>query len=74
MLFQGTDSVLEVFCILSQEEIQKKMDKKLKKARKKAKYVFLSVNNEVILGRSHINGENCSFFKERVLILITVKV
>ncbi|XP_004581921.2 WD repeat-containing protein 3 [Ochotona princeps] len=33
----GTDSVLEVFCILSQEEIQKKMDKKLKKARKKAK-------------------------------------
>ncbi|XP_039697255.1 WD repeat-containing protein 3 [Pteropus medius] len=33
----GTDSVLEVFCILSKEEIQKKMDKKMKKARKKAK-------------------------------------
>ncbi|XP_058394896.1 WD repeat-containing protein 3 isoform X3 [Diceros bicornis minor] len=33
----GTDSVLEVFCILSKEEIQKKMDKKRKKARKKAK-------------------------------------
>uniref|UniRef100_A0A2K5ITD2 WD repeat-containing protein 3 n=1 Tax=Colobus angolensis palliatus TaxID=336983 RepID=A0A2K5ITD2_COLAP len=33
----GTDSVLELFCILSKEEIQKKMDKKMKKARKKAK-------------------------------------
>ncbi|XP_036894787.1 WD repeat-containing protein 3 [Sturnira hondurensis] len=33
----GTDSVLEVFCILSKEEIRKKMDKKMKKARKKAK-------------------------------------
>ncbi|EPY81455.1 WD repeat domain 3 [Camelus ferus] len=33
----GTDSVLEVFRILSKEEIQKKMDKKMKKARKKAK-------------------------------------
>uniref|UniRef100_A0A8C5KK62 WD repeat-containing protein 3 n=1 Tax=Jaculus jaculus TaxID=51337 RepID=A0A8C5KK62_JACJA len=33
----GTDSVLEVFCILSKEEVQKKMDKKMKKARKKAK-------------------------------------
>lgn len=33
----GADSVLEVFCILSKEEIQKKMDKKMKKARKKAK-------------------------------------
>ncbi|KAK7807812.1 hypothetical protein U0070_012046 [Myodes glareolus] len=33
----GTDSVLEVFCILSKAEVQKKMDKKLKKARKKAK-------------------------------------
>ncbi|XP_036046947.1 WD repeat-containing protein 3 isoform X1 [Onychomys torridus] len=33
----GTDSVLEVFCILSKVEVQKKMDKKLKKARKKAK-------------------------------------
>ncbi|XP_060057790.1 WD repeat-containing protein 3 isoform X2 [Erinaceus europaeus] len=33
----GTDSVLEVFCILSKEEVQKKMDKKVKKAKKKAK-------------------------------------
>ncbi|XP_008831115.1 WD repeat-containing protein 3 isoform X2 [Nannospalax galili] len=33
----GPDSVLEIFCILSKEEVQKKMDKKLKKARKKAK-------------------------------------
>uniref|UniRef100_A0A8C0MCW5 WD repeat-containing protein 3 n=1 Tax=Canis lupus familiaris TaxID=9615 RepID=A0A8C0MCW5_CANLF len=33
----GTDSVLEVFCVLSKAEVQKKMDKKMKKARKKAK-------------------------------------
>ncbi|VTJ76375.1 Hypothetical predicted protein [Marmota monax] len=33
----GTDCVLEVFCILSKEEVQKKMEKKMKKARKKAK-------------------------------------
>ncbi|XP_028344757.1 WD repeat-containing protein 3 isoform X2 [Physeter macrocephalus] len=33
----GTDSVLEVFRILSKEEIQKKIDKKMKKAKKKAK-------------------------------------
>ncbi|KAM9245162.1 WD repeat-containing protein 3 isoform 2-T3 [Dugong dugon] len=33
----GTDSALEVFCILSKEEIQKKVDKKMKKARKKAR-------------------------------------
>lgn len=33
----GTDSVLEVFCILSKEEVQKKMEKKMKKARKKAR-------------------------------------
>lgn len=32
--------MLEVFCILSKAEVQKKMDKKLKKARKKAKYVL----------------------------------
>ncbi|MBZ3878248.1 WD repeat-containing protein 3 [Sciurus carolinensis] len=33
----GTDSVLEVFCILSKEEVQKKKAKKIKKARKKSK-------------------------------------
>ncbi|XP_021404578.2 WD repeat-containing protein 3 isoform X2 [Lonchura striata] len=33
----GTDTVLEVFSVLSEEEIQKKLEKKLKKARKKAK-------------------------------------
>ncbi|XP_049621861.1 WD repeat-containing protein 3 [Suncus etruscus] len=33
----GTDSVLEIFSILSKEEIQKKRDKKMKKAKKKAK-------------------------------------
>uniref|UniRef100_A0A8C3JPJ7 WD repeat-containing protein 3 n=1 Tax=Calidris pygmaea TaxID=425635 RepID=A0A8C3JPJ7_9CHAR len=33
----GTDSVLEVFSVLSEEEIQKKLEKKMKKAKKKAK-------------------------------------
>ncbi|NXB76249.1 WDR3 protein, partial [Donacobius atricapilla] len=33
----GTDAVLEVFSVLSEEEIQKKLGKKMKKARKKAK-------------------------------------
>ncbi|XP_053144476.1 WD repeat-containing protein 3 [Hemicordylus capensis] len=33
----GTDSVLEVFYVLSKEEVRKKMEKKMKKARKKAK-------------------------------------
>ncbi|XP_061493848.1 WD repeat-containing protein 3 isoform X2 [Rhineura floridana] len=33
----GTDSVLEVFYVLSKEEICKKIEKKMKKARKKAK-------------------------------------
>ncbi|XP_053561745.1 WD repeat-containing protein 3 [Bombina bombina] len=33
----GTDSVLEVFCALNEEEISKRMEKKLKRAKKKAK-------------------------------------
>ncbi|XP_050777129.1 WD repeat-containing protein 3 isoform X2 [Gopherus flavomarginatus] len=33
----GTDSVLEVFCVLTEEEICKKMEKKMRKAKKKAK-------------------------------------
>ncbi|KAM9320420.1 WD repeat-containing protein 3 [Gastrophryne carolinensis] len=33
----GSDSMLEVFCVLSEEEIAKKMDKKLKRARKRMK-------------------------------------
>ncbi|NXQ43195.1 WDR3 protein, partial [Catharus fuscescens] len=33
----GTDSVLEVFSVLSEEEVQKKLEKKIKKARKKVK-------------------------------------
>ncbi|NWS86931.1 WDR3 protein, partial [Toxostoma redivivum] len=33
----GTDAVLEVFSVLSEEGIQKKLEKKIKKARKKAK-------------------------------------
>ncbi|CAN2387708.1 WD repeat domain 3 [Pristimantis euphronides] len=33
----GTDSILEVFCVLNEDEISKKIDKKLKKARKKSK-------------------------------------
>lgn len=41
--------MLEVFCVLSEEEIQKKMEKKMKKARKKAKCVFLvfAANNGI---------------------------
>lgn len=35
-LHQGSDSVLELFTVLSEEEVQKKMTKKLKKAKKKA--------------------------------------
>ncbi|NXY82078.1 WDR3 protein, partial [Alcedo cyanopectus] len=33
----GTDAVLEVFSVLSEEELQKKLGKKMKKAKKKAK-------------------------------------
>ncbi|XP_058022127.1 WD repeat-containing protein 3 [Ahaetulla prasina] len=33
----GTDSVLEIFYILSKEEVQKKLEKKMRKAKKKAK-------------------------------------
>ncbi|KAM9106975.1 WD repeat-containing protein 3 isoform 2-T3 [Megaptera novaeangliae] len=42
----GTDSVLEVFRILSKEEIQKKIDKKMKKAKKKAKLNFCKEEEE----------------------------
>uniref|UniRef100_A0A8C1L1E2 WD repeat-containing protein 3 n=1 Tax=Cyprinus carpio TaxID=7962 RepID=A0A8C1L1E2_CYPCA len=34
----GLDATLEVFTVLSEEEVQKKMDRKLKKAKKKAKF------------------------------------
>lgn len=33
---QGNDSVLELFTVLSEEEVRRKMTKKLKKAKKKA--------------------------------------
>ncbi|KAM6473209.1 WD repeat-containing protein 3 isoform 1-T2 [Liasis olivaceus] len=33
----GTDSVLEIFYVLSKEEVQKKLEKKMRKARKKAR-------------------------------------
>ncbi len=36
---QGLDAKLEVFTVLSEEEVQKKFDRKLKKAKKKAKCV-----------------------------------
>uniref|UniRef100_A0A8C3KUZ2 WD repeat domain 3 n=1 Tax=Chrysolophus pictus TaxID=9089 RepID=A0A8C3KUZ2_CHRPC len=38
----GTDAVLEVFSVLSEEEIKKKLEKKMKKAKKKC-YFFLCV-------------------------------
>uniref|UniRef100_A0A8C2FG47 WD repeat-containing protein 3 n=1 Tax=Cyprinus carpio TaxID=7962 RepID=A0A8C2FG47_CYPCA len=34
----GLDATLEVFTVLSEEEVQKKMDRKLKKAKKKTKF------------------------------------
>uniref|UniRef100_A0A8C1TM56 WD repeat domain 3 n=1 Tax=Cyprinus carpio TaxID=7962 RepID=A0A8C1TM56_CYPCA len=37
----GLDATFEVFTVLSEEEVQKKMDKKLKKAKKKTKCVNL---------------------------------
>uniref|UniRef100_A0A8C6XQW5 WD repeat domain 3 n=1 Tax=Naja naja TaxID=35670 RepID=A0A8C6XQW5_NAJNA len=40
----GTDSVLEIFYILSKEEVQKKLEKKMRKARKKAKSFDLMLN------------------------------
>lgn len=36
---QGLDATLEVFTVLSEAEVQKKMDRKLKNAKKKAKCV-----------------------------------
>lgn len=33
---QGNDSVLELFSVLTEEEVKKKMAKKLKKVKKKA--------------------------------------
>lgn len=33
---QGNDSMLELFTVLSEEEVKRKMTKKLKKAKKKA--------------------------------------
>lgn len=34
---QGLDATLEIFAVLPEDEIQKKMERKLKKAKKKAK-------------------------------------
>lgn len=46
--------MLEVFCILSKEEIQKKMDKKMKKAKKRAKCVFLIYTTNKVPWVGHI--------------------
>ncbi|KAM9344035.1 WD repeat-containing protein 3 [Pholidichthys leucotaenia] len=43
----GNDSVLELFTVLSEEEVQKKMSKKLKKAKKKAAKVQEEANPDV---------------------------
>uniref|UniRef100_A0A667YTL0 WD repeat domain 3 n=1 Tax=Myripristis murdjan TaxID=586833 RepID=A0A667YTL0_9TELE len=37
----GSDSVLELFTVLSEQEVQRKMVKKLKKAKKKAVFIYL---------------------------------
>ncbi|KAH0628599.1 hypothetical protein JD844_009954 [Phrynosoma platyrhinos] len=62
----GTDSILEVFHVLSKEEIHKKIEKKMKKARKKAKQM------------SHLEEEEldanieCSL-QEKIQRLINIK-
>ncbi|XP_034996657.1 WD repeat-containing protein 3 isoform X1 [Zootoca vivipara] len=48
----GTDSVLEVFYVLSEQEVRKKIEKKMKKARKKAKK------------RSGVEEEECDIIVE----------
>uniref|UniRef100_A0A673KQQ7 WD repeat-containing protein 3-like n=1 Tax=Sinocyclocheilus rhinocerous TaxID=307959 RepID=A0A673KQQ7_9TELE len=40
----GLDATLEVFTVLSEEEVQKKMDRKLKKAKKKTKSESISMD------------------------------
>lgn len=55
--------MLEVFCILSKEEIQKKMDKKMKKARKKAKCVFL------IFTTNKVSWVGCTVLRKTVASL-----
>lgn len=37
MSLKGTDAILEVFTVLSEEDVQRRMEKKLKKAKKKAR-------------------------------------
>ncbi|XP_059198830.1 LOW QUALITY PROTEIN: WD repeat-containing protein 3 [Centropristis striata] len=44
----GNDSVLELFTVLSEEEVQKKMTKKLKKAKKKAAKAQEDAGEEVV--------------------------
>lgn len=49
--------MLEVFCVLSKAEVQKKMDKKMKKARKKAKCVaffFFNITINKVCWVGHI--------------------
>lgn len=64
----GTDSVLEVFYVLSKEEIHKKMEKKMKKARKKAKQRSEEEMEEEV---PDANVE-CSL-EEKIIRLINIK-
>ncbi|KAJ6658330.1 hypothetical protein lerEdw1_020602 [Lerista edwardsae] len=63
----GTDSVLEVFYVLSKEEIHRKMEKKMKKARKKARQRSKEEEEEVPDG-----SVECSL-QEKIQRLINIK-
>uniref|UniRef100_A0A673BCJ3 Small-subunit processome Utp12 domain-containing protein n=1 Tax=Sphaeramia orbicularis TaxID=375764 RepID=A0A673BCJ3_9TELE len=56
----GNDSALELFTVLSEEEVQKKMNKKLKKAKKKAaKYVPTLLPNHSLMSLSRLRWVDC---------------
>ncbi|XP_015268386.1 PREDICTED: WD repeat-containing protein 3 [Gekko japonicus] len=65
----GTDSVLEIFCVLSEEEIRKKMEKKMKKARKKAKQRA----NEGEEEEEEVDGSLECSLQEKIVRLVNLK-
>ncbi|XP_077202007.1 WD repeat-containing protein 3 isoform X1 [Paroedura picta] len=65
----GTDSILEVFYVLSEEELHKKMEKKMKKARKKAKQ---RSNEEEEEGEEADGGSECSL-QDKIVRLVNLK-
>ncbi|XP_054858997.1 WD repeat-containing protein 3 [Eublepharis macularius] len=65
----GTDSVLEMFYVLSEEEIRKKIEKKMKKAKKKAKQ---RANEEEKEEEDADVSAECSL-QEKILRLVNIK-